>query len=521
MKSKPPAPTEEIRLSAGLRGYLYATATITGAAIMVLEILGAKMLAPYFGTSHFVWTAQIAVTLVALACGYYVGGRWVDRRQDLGQLYAAIVAAALYVAAATLACERVSYFCLRLSLPAGSLLASVTLFFVPLGLLAMVGPFFIRMLTRTLGGVGASAGRLTAISTFGSFVGTVLIGYVLIPFFPNSTTMYGVALLLTILALIYWVAWGGRPKGAAAAAGALGIVAVVAWVGTRPGAWRSGKVEQLAFRNSHFGQLQVIQVRNSGLRFFLNDYLAQDIYDATTHRSAAVFTYLLHELARTHARRTDRVLCIGLGVGIVPAQFAAEGAVVDVVEINPAVVPLAEEYFDLKPGQLKLHFGDGRYFLNRTTNVYDAIILDAFLGDSSPSHLMTREAFSAMRHVLAPEGVLAINTISSLQAGRNFQSASIYKTLTNVFASAEVYSQGGNVFFIASNRPDLSSLHPPDLGQVHPRCLADVRNGLESVSHVDAGQGMILTDDYNPVEVHDAVNREELRRRLAVSMKAL
>jgi len=74
LKSKPP-PAPEPALARPLRGYLYLTAAVTGAAVMVVEILGAKMLSPFLGLSHFVWTAQIAVTLVALACGYYAGGR--------------------------------------------------------------------------------------------------------------------------------------------------------------------------------------------------------------------------------------------------------------------------------------------------------------------------------------------------------------------------------------------------------------------------------------------------------------
>ena len=76
------APVEAL-LTPNQRRYLYFTAAVTGAAVMIVEILGAKMLAPYVGTSHFVWTAQIAVTLVALAAGYYVGGRLVDRSTEL------------------------------------------------------------------------------------------------------------------------------------------------------------------------------------------------------------------------------------------------------------------------------------------------------------------------------------------------------------------------------------------------------------------------------------------------------
>src|SRR4051794_31106559 len=154
--------------STGLRLYLYFTAAVTGAAIMIVEILGAKMLSPYVGTSHFVWTAQIAVTLVALAVGYYVGGAFVDRSPKVSRLYWAILIAAVYLALTVVCCEPIAYACLELKPFAfGSLIASLVLFFVPLALLAMVGPFFVRVLTSALANVGGNVGRLTAISTVG------------------------------------------------------------------------------------------------------------------------------------------------------------------------------------------------------------------------------------------------------------------------------------------------------------------------------------------------------------------
>jgi hypothetical protein len=118
-----PAPVSE-----GLRRYLYFTAAVTGAAIMIVEILGAKMLAPYVGTSHFVWTAQIAVTLVALATGYYAGGMLVDRSARLSRLYWAILCAAIYLGVTVLVVEPVAYWCLNFKLALGSLLASAFLF---------------------------------------------------------------------------------------------------------------------------------------------------------------------------------------------------------------------------------------------------------------------------------------------------------------------------------------------------------------------------------------------------------
>jgi SAM-dependent methyltransferase len=243
------------------------------------------------------------------------------------------------------------------------------------------------------------------------------------------------------------------------------------------------------------------------------------VYDPLAHQSLAPFSYLLHGLARIYAPRVDQVLCIGLGVGIVPMQFAREGARVDVVEINPAVVPLAREFFDFDPTRLTLQYGDGRYALNRATNRYDVIILDAFLGESSPAHLMTREAFAEMKRVLTPDGVLVINTISSLAPGRDFMATSIHRTLGQVFAGVRVHVDRGNVLLVASARPDLAPGRSPDLSDVHPHCLSAVRNALEIVCPVEAGRGRVLTDDFNPVEFYDAANREALRRSLAMSMK--
>ena len=176
-------------VSNGLRIFLYFTAAMTGAGILIVEILGAKMLSPFLGTSHFVWTAQIAVTLVALSVGYYVGGWLVDKSPKLNHLYYAILAAAVYLAATVPMVKPICLKLIELPLAGATLLASVFLFLVPLALLAMTGPFLIRLLTKSVKSVGSNVGRLSAISTLGSVAGTMLIGYVLIPHLPNSVTM--------------------------------------------------------------------------------------------------------------------------------------------------------------------------------------------------------------------------------------------------------------------------------------------------------------------------------------------
>jgi len=225
-------------------------------------------------------------------------------------------------------------------------------------------------------------------------------------------------------------------------------------------------------------------------------------------------------LARAYTPRIEAVLCIGLGVGVVPMEFAREGVKVDVVEINPAVVPVGRKFFNLEPERLNLVIADGREFLNRCPKQYDGVVMDAFLGDSCPSHLMTREAFQAIRRVLRPHGTLVINTFASLERGEDFFAASLSKTLASVFPSVRIHNAGGgNTLFVASLQTNLAVLHEPDLARVHPSCRWDVERAMTGLRETDPQRGRVLTDDYNPVEFYDAANREQTRRYLAQAMR--
>jgi spermidine synthase len=526
VKSRPSAPAAPAAapaapaagLSPGLRRYLYVTAAITGAAIMIVEILGAKMLSPYVGMSHFVWTAQIAVTLVALACGYYLGGRMADKSQQLSRLYWAILGAAAYLAAAVVLCAPVAYKCLDFDLAIGSLLASAILFFVPLALLAMTGPFLVRVITSSVSGVGGNVGRLISISTLGSFVGTMLIGYLMIPFLPNSVTMFLTALALMLVCTGYFGLFRRPAVAPLVLILALSIITGLLLRSTLAPQYQH--LVELFHGNSHFGQLQVFDRADSAKRYYLNDFLTQNTYDPMTKQSMSHFTYMLSGLARAYTTNIQDVLCIGLGVGIVPMDFAQHGANVDVVEINPAVVPVGVRFFNLETNKIHLTIDDGRHFLNRCQKHYDAVILDAFLGDSSPSHLLTREAFESVRRVLRPGGVLVINAFGDVEEGHDFFAASIRKTLGAVFQSVTIHGNGdGGLFFAAADRSSLQYLRTPDLNGVHPEVLRDTKDSFDGVINTSSEHGLVLTDDYNPAEFYDARNREQLRRRLALSSR--
>ncbi len=251
-------------LSIGFKRYLYLTAAVCGAAILIVEILGAKMLAPFFGTSHFVWTAQIGVTLVSLATGYYAGGKIADKYPKPALLFTFILIAAVYLCLTVPLCRPVSYECLKFKLAAGSLLASLFLFFIPLMLLAMAAPFIVRLLTASVQIVGQQVGRLSAIGTLGSVMGTLLIGYVMIPHLPNSMTMFLTTISLMLLAAGFYLKWHKNVKSITAVTIVItgGLITGYSGILIESRLEYEG-MEELERRNSNFGLMQVLQSTNS------------------------------------------------------------------------------------------------------------------------------------------------------------------------------------------------------------------------------------------------------------------
>ncbi len=161
--------------------YLYVVSFVGGAAVLALEILGTRVLGPFYGVSLFLWSALIAITLAALSLGYALGGRWADSNAKLHHLGILFAGAGLW----SLAIPLLKYPVLAVSEPLGLrgavLTASFILFFPPLTLLGMVSPYMIKLRATSLETVGRSAGNLYAISTIGSVASALVTGFILIP----------------------------------------------------------------------------------------------------------------------------------------------------------------------------------------------------------------------------------------------------------------------------------------------------------------------------------------------------
>lgn len=501
--------------------YLVFTTFISGAIVMVIELLGSRIIGPPFGVSLFVWTSLITVTLVSLAFGYWIGGKLSETRNSHSALFMIIFLAGFYLLLIPVMKGLVIEGALSFGLRAGSLVSSTALFAPPLFLLGMVTPYTVKLyMAEKTEGVGKTVGRLYAISTAGSFIGTVSTGFLLIPNLGVNNIIYLSSFTLIGLTALYWAFFRGK------------FHFLIAWIVpamlffypkelpsiTRPD---GTVVSVLASEDSPYGQIKVVDYSFGGehLREFLLDNMIQSGIDVNTGLSITRYTYYIENLARAYYGDAKRALVIGLGAGIIPSRLSSiYGIKTDVVEINPGVVETAERYFAFDPQKNPTSIEDGRVFLKSDGEPYDIIVLDAFSGDTPPSHLISLEAFKLVKERLSENGVLLINFVGSNQKNDMEVPSSLQKTLKEVFPFVDIYVPD----YFTTPEPIVVNLTfaaylkerdvkmPPTLPAVYPSLKKDTEGILSRKISLENGR-FLFTDDFNPIDFQDLKTREKFR----------
>jgi spermidine synthase len=506
----------------GFFPFLVATAGLSGAVVMAVEVLGARVVGPFFGVSLFVWTSLITVTLVALAAGYAVGGIVADRWPRADSLYGGILLAGLAILAVPFARGPILTSCLPLGLRLGALASAFLLFGPALFFLGSVSPYVVRLGARDLGQIGRTVGFFAAVSTAGSFAGTVLTGFFLIGWIGVNRIFFGCGFLLVLLAAAWAVFFRGKR---AAAALVLLPLAFLRPEGLLAKTGRDGTaITEVYRKDTHYGLLKVVDYRfgDRQNRELLIDGMVQGGVDLRDGRSTYEYSYFLTALpfARNPGGRT--CLTIGLGAGVIPAWFEKQGVRSDVIEISPEIARIARDHFGLRlAGELIV--GDARAELAALPRSYDFVILDVFAGESTPGHVLTSEALRLVKSHLNPGGVAGVNLIGSLRREPRMV-ASVVRTLESLFRTVEVHpifdpddEPGfGNVILLAH---DLAAPPPPldpevlDGSAVHPLAREGVRRFLPVTFRFGNVPGAILlTDDFNPIDLLDLSVKEEIRR---------
>ncbi|MBC6935695.1 MAG: spermine synthase [Chloroflexi bacterium] len=499
--------------------YLYVCVFTGGMTTLAVELSASRLLGNIFGTSNIVWANVIGLILLYLTVGYFIGGRWADRSPHYSTFYRILVWSAFLSALIPLVSRPIlttaaaAFAGAQAALTLGSFFSILILFSVPVTLLGCVSPFAIRLALSGIADSGRTAGRIYAVSTLGSLVGTFLPTLFIIPELGTLRTFLLFGGILYVVGFIgLWqqqrraaLRWLWMPL-------LIGLLTILAPDSPLrppfPGA-------TLLYEDESAYNFIQVQEDAAGNRYlYLNEgqgihsQWSPDTY-ADDHRTWSFFLTAPYFNNPPFAPADVEALCIvGLAAGTIARQYTAVyGPIpIDGIEIDPGIIEAGARYFDMNAEampNLTVYAQDGRYMLNQLDRSYTVIAIDAYRPPYIPWHLTTVEFFQEARRRLADNGVVAVN-VGRTNTDRRLIDA-LAATLRAVFPN--VYAMdvpnSFNTILVATSQPASSenlahnlSILPAD---AHPLLRDALTWGvmqLAPVGHSD----LIFTDDRAPVE---------------------
>ncbi|MEU0760858.1 fused MFS/spermidine synthase [Streptomyces microflavus] len=470
----------------------------SSAAVLVVEIVALRLLAPYLGLTLETSTLVIGIALTAIALGSWLGGRVADQVDPHRLIAPALGVSGVVVALTPLLLRTTAEWAspLLLLVAAGTLL-------VPGALLSAVTPFVTKLRLTSLAETGTVVGRLSGVGTFGAIVGTVLTGFVLVSRLPVSSILIGLGALLVLGALL--TGWRARRWRRASAVALATVVA-----GTLATAFAPGGCD--AETRYHCARIVADPDRATG-RTLVLDGLRHSYVDVEDP------TYLRFGYVRAIAAVVDTTFPAGeplaahhIGGGglTFPRYLAAArpGTRSLVSEIDGGVVRIDREQLGLGASTgIDVRVEDGRMGLKRLeADSRDLVVGDAFGGVSVPWHLTTSEALSDVHRALKDDGLYAANLIDH---GRLAFARAEVATLARVFEHVAVMGApvdigldpaatpvGGNLVVLASDRP----FDAPAIQKALDTRETGWRIATGDTVTAWTGDAPVLTDDHAPVD---------------------
>lgn len=478
---------------------------ISSGCIMVLELVAGRIVAPYVGVSLYTWTSVIGVVLAGITLGNYLGGWLADRYASLRLLGGLLLLAGL-----------TSFGILAVDALGGRLpgawpvvveilVLTAALFLVPCLILGTLSPIVAKLAVRDLRRTGRTVGRIYAAGSVGSIVGTFATGFVLISWFGTHTIVWGVALVLLVMGLLFVFSgrWPWLAAGVLVLAGATGLAARQDWLRGPCG------------RETNYYCIKVREEERNGelVRVLVLDRLVHS-YTSLEDPTRLVYGYeqIYAEVTAYRAATDDhlRTLFIGGGGYTFPRYMEAvyPESEVHVIEIDPGVTEIAHQVLGLsRDTRVVTYNQDARLYLEQEpAERYDLIMGDAFNDYSVPYHLTTREFNERVRAWLADDGLYFVNMIDGPRG--DFLRAYVHtlgQTFRHVYLAPTIQgwreASRSTFVLIASDVPlEMALVQEQDGGDGFPL----LANRLLSQDQVDAflaeGKAVMLTDRYAPVD---------------------
>lgn len=426
-----------------MKKYKLETIVFLGGAIgMGLELIAARVLSPYVGSSNVVWTSIIGIILVSMSLGYWLGGKNADKGANLNQLSNIL----LYAALATSAIPLLETCVVKIlagiipNLIVSAILCAIIVFSIPSFILAMISPYAVKIKSKEETEIGSLSGKISSLSTIGSIVGTFLMGFVLIPNIGVSNINISVTIILVVMSII--ARENKETKEIWRNIFVICIMMMLLIIGKI--VFKINNPDILLDTDSQYSRIWVkqIETQKATYKTLQVDRGLESYIDTETGEMGAKYLryYDLFEYFNKDAKST---LLIGGAAYTYPIHYLQKynDKTIDVVEIDDKMTQIAVEQFGLNINdeRLKTYSQDGRSYLNYNKNKYDTILIDAFKGTNAPFELTTYEALTNAKNMLNENGVVITNIISALD-GENAKFIEYeYTTYKAVFDDVKIY----------------------------------------------------------------------------------
>lgn len=481
---------------------------IEGGCVMATELLGAKMLAPYFGSSLNVWASVLAITLGGLAAGYFLGGMLSFKSKNPLTLFYVLLGAAAFTILMPFSSKFILWAIGMNSLDPAVIVSSICILFPPVFMMGMVSPLIIRAVTIDVDQSGKAAGAIYAISTVGGIIATFAFGFYVIPEFGLTTPCIVSGIVLGIIPLFVIVRQKQIFKAAC-------FFLFCAWaISASSFKVQSDKIKIVYSEEGLLGQIMVLDYPHYTTDAKIDGYsrwlfvnrISQTMYDSLADENKQeekyfTYVYRISDFADSMPKGS-KALLLGLGGGSVAKRLIEKGFEVDVCELDKRIAEVAKKYFYL-PDEVNIVVDDARHYVKTCNKKYDLIIFDTFKGEDPPNHVFTVESLEETKRLMNPNAHIFVNSLGYIDGSIGKSMRSIYKTFL---------SSGFDVQVLPTD-PD-----PNQRNMLFYASLEKVKDDARFVKRedIDLNDALVLQDEY---PVLDILNAEAAKRwrMLAIS----
>lgn len=486
--------------------YFFLLAFLEGASVMACELMGAKMIAPFFGSSLYVWAAVLGITLFGLMTGYYTGGYYSEKFKTEKLLYWILLLAGVFLAIMPYTSQWILTRNIDMDIRWGSTLSLLVFLFPPLLFMGMTSPVIINLINTHVDQTGKSAGSVYAVSTLGGIVATFLVGFYLLPEFGIKWPCFIIGFCLAILPLISLL----RLKMNKSLLVLLPFL-LVAKKNLAAPIHEFDNVKLLEESEGLYGQVRVydfpyytLQKGNKNARGLVVNNTLQSILDRDSlDYNLWDWSVIFPSVASIYPPGS-KMLLMGLGAGMLYHPFKRIGMDIEVVELDGRIKNAAMRHFAV-PKDINIHIDDARHFINTSQEKYNIIVLDLFLNETPPAYIPTQECFSKLKSMLLPHGMILMNFYGFLNGEKGRAARSVIKTFEScgfqitLLPTPEEEAERNLIICASINTPDWSGINYSE-----PARLTITKENIQKFiypkSSLDMSDAQILKDDKPQLE---------------------